>query len=85
MKYKNGCNVIVLMTGDCDMAEAVEKVIRQEGIWKVEVYGLDGSIASDLRDLADRHPTIVTYTSLDVDEYSFIEQKWTSDSNQVLN
>jgi uncharacterized LabA/DUF88 family protein len=80
-KYKNGCNIIVIFAGDHDMAPAVEKVIRQEGIWKVEVYGLDVSISRDLKDLAFKHPDIVTFTILDVKEFTFLEPNWRSATN----
>ncbi len=61
------------MTGDGDMAEAVEKVINQKGIWKVEVVGLKHSMAGDLKDLAKKLPEIVTIRYLNVDDYCFFE------------
>jgi hypothetical protein len=64
MKYEDGCNIIVLMTGDGDMVQAVEKVIDQKGIWKVEVVGLEHSMSKQLKELADQHPQIVTIQTL---------------------
>jgi uncharacterized LabA/DUF88 family protein len=85
MKYENGCNVIALLTGDRDMVPAVKKVIAQNGICRVEVFGLEHSMAGGLKDLADKHPDIVKIINLDVNEFTYIEQNWIySDNSQVL-
>jgi uncharacterized LabA/DUF88 family protein len=85
MKYKNGCNVIALLTGDRDMVPAVKKVIAQNGIWRVEVFGLEHSMAGGLKDLAFKHPKIVEIIPLDVNEFTYLEQNWIySDNSQVL-
>jgi uncharacterized LabA/DUF88 family protein len=85
MKYKNGCNVIALLTGDRDMVPAVKKVIAQNGICRVEVFGLEHSMAGGLKDLAAKHPDIVKIIILDVNEFTYLEQNWIySDNSQVL-
>ncbi len=83
MKYKDGCNIIVLMTGDRDMVQAVEKVINQKGIWKVEVVGLEHSMSNGLKDLANEHPEIVTIRYLKVDDYCFFEYERKREQDQV--
>jgi hypothetical protein len=83
MKYEDGCNIIVLMTGDGDMVQAVEKVINQKGIWKVEVVGLEHSMSKQLKELADQHPEIVTIRYLNVDQYSYIEYERKREQDQV--
>jgi hypothetical protein len=85
MKYKNGYNIIVLLTGDRDMVPAVKKVIAQNGIWRVEVVGLEHSMSGDLKVLEDDHKPIVTNTILDVDKFTYLEPNWVcSDNSQVI-
>ena len=85
MKYENGYNVIALLTGDRDMVPAVKKVIAQNGICRVEVFGLEHSMAGGLKDLAFKHPKIVEIIPLDVNEFTYLEQNWIySDNSQVL-
>jgi uncharacterized LabA/DUF88 family protein len=85
MKYENGYNVIALLTGDRDMVPAVKKVIAQNGIWRVEVFGLEHSMAGGLKDLAVKHPDIVKIIILDVNEFTYLEPNWVcSENSQVL-
>jgi uncharacterized LabA/DUF88 family protein len=85
MKYENGCNVIVLLTGDRDMVPAVKKVIAQNGICRVEAAGLEHSMAGGLKELERDHRNIVEIIPLDIKEFTYLEQNWIYlDNSQVL-
>ncbi len=86
MKYENECNVIVLLTGNRDMVPAMNKVIAQNGIWRVEVFGLEHSMAGCLKDLAVKRPDIVKIIILDVDKFTYLEPNWVcSENSQVIS
>ena len=73
IKYEDGQNIIVLVSGDGDMVPVVEKVIEQKGIWKIEIVGLEETMSTDLKDLAAKNPSIAQTTFLNPDSYSFIQ------------
>lgn len=81
IKYKDGQNIIVLVSGDGDMVPVVEKVIDQKGIWKIEIVGLEETMSADLKALAANVPSIVQTTYLDPDCYSFIQMTHTRRPN----
>ena len=65
--------MIVLVSGDGDMRPAVEQVIEQGGIWKIEIVGLKETMSADLKHLAANNPDIAQITFLDPDSFSFIQ------------
>ena len=71
------------MTGDGDMAEAVESVIDEKGIWKVEVVGLEHSMSNHLKDLAKKFPEIVTIRYLNAEDYCFFEYERKREHDKV--
>ena len=73
IKYEDGHNVIILVSGDGDMKPAVEKVIEQGGIWKIEIVGLKDTMSAELKNLATSHPDIVQTTFLDPESFSYIQ------------
>ena len=73
IKYEDGHNVIVLVSGDGDMKPAVEQVIEQGGIWKIEIIGLKDTMSAELFQLAENYPDIVQTTFVDPESFSYIQ------------
>lgn len=71
--YDDGKNIIILVSGDADMKPAVDKVIAQNGIWKIEIVGFENTMAQLLKDLEKKHPQIVKIRFVTLDDFSFIQ------------
>jgi hypothetical protein len=81
--YKDGNNIIFLVSGDRDMIQAVHKVIDQEGVWKIEILGFEGTMAKEIQDLADKHPNIVRTKHLDPNKFAYIQMEHTRKKGQT--
>jgi hypothetical protein len=77
IKYDDGNNVIVLVSGDRDMLPALEKVVEQGGIWSVQIVGLEATMSSEFKQFSRDNQQIVTIKFLNVEEFCFIQMKQT--------
>jgi hypothetical protein len=57
------------------MLPAVEKVIRQGGIWTVEIVGLRRTISAQLWQVADSNPDVVKIITLNPYDFCLTEEE----------